>query len=79
MGHVYLKDGIRPDPSKYDVVRDCPVPTNGDDVRRFVAFANYYRKFIPNFSIEQTDKEERNVFMDEGMPTGVWEFKKRIM
>lgn len=27
-----------------------PVPTNVDDVRRFVAFCNYYRKFVPKFA-----------------------------
>lgn len=27
-----------------------PQPQNADDVRRFVAICNYYRRFVPNFS-----------------------------
>lgn len=27
-----------------------PRPHDADSTRRFVAFANYYRKFIPNFA-----------------------------
>lgn len=52
LGHICSEKGISPDFSKIRSVRDYPVPTNKDEVRRFVAFLNYYRKFIPNFSIK---------------------------
>lgn len=42
--------GIQPDKSKYNVISNFPIPKNADDVRRFVAFCNYYRRFIPYFS-----------------------------
>lgn len=42
--------GISPDPSKIDVVKNFPKPTNADECKRFVAFANYYRRHIKNFS-----------------------------
>lgn len=29
---------------------EYPIPHDKDSVKRFVAFANYYRKFIPNFA-----------------------------
>ena len=51
LGHKCTENGILPDPDKYKTVKNYPVPTNGDETRRFVAFANYCRKFIPNFSI----------------------------
>lgn len=50
LGHILSDKGILPDPSKSDVMKNYPIPSNADEVRRFVAFANYYRKFIPNFS-----------------------------
>lgn len=50
LGHVVTPEGIKPDPKKISAVQNYPVPKNTDEVRRFVAFVNYYRKFIPQFS-----------------------------
>ena len=50
LGHVISSKGILPDPEKVTVVQNYPIPKNSDDVRRFVAFCNYYRKFIPSFA-----------------------------
>lgn len=38
------------DPEKTKVVKEYPRPQNSDDVKRFIAFANYYRKFISKFA-----------------------------
>lgn len=50
LGHHISPHGIRPDPQKTLVVSKYPRPTNTDDVRRFVAFCNYYRRFVHNFA-----------------------------
>lgn len=50
LGHVVSSDGVIPDPNKISVVKNYPVPTKTDEVKRFVAFVNYYRKFVPNFA-----------------------------
>lgn len=50
LGHVVSGDGILPDPAKIEIVKSYPVPQNLDETRRFVAFANYYRRFIPQFA-----------------------------
>lgn len=50
LGHVISNEGILPDPEKISAIKNYPIPTNNDDVKRFVAFANYYRKFIRNFA-----------------------------
>ena len=42
--------GISTDPSKYQAIKNYPTPQNADDVRRFVAMCNYYRRFIQNFA-----------------------------
>lgn len=46
LGHKCTNKGILPDDSKYAVIRDYPVPTDADGARRFIAFCNYYRRFI---------------------------------
>ena len=42
--------GILPDNSKFETITNDPRPEDSDAARRFVAFCNYYRRFIPNFS-----------------------------
>lgn len=50
LGHKITDNGILPDESKYDVIYKYPVPDSPEAVKRFVAFCNYYRRFIPNFA-----------------------------
>lgn len=50
LGHVVSEKGVLPDPAKIESIRNYPIPTNVDEVRRFVAFCNYYRKYIKNFA-----------------------------
>ena len=42
--------GNLPDDSKYSVIESYPTPKDADSAKRFVAFCNYYRRFIKNFS-----------------------------
>lgn len=50
LGHVISTEGIKPDPEKIKIVQNYPVPKNADETKRFVAFTNFYRKFIPKFA-----------------------------
>lgn len=50
LGHVVSSEGVLPDPEKIIAIKNYPVPKNSDELKRFVAFANYYRKFICNFA-----------------------------
>lgn len=50
LGHIVSSEGIKPDPAKIEALQKYPAPQNLDETRRFVAFSNYYRKFIPNFA-----------------------------
>lgn len=50
LGHKCTNKGILPDPSKFETVQKYPVPKNADEAKRFVAFCNYYRRFVPNFA-----------------------------
>lgn len=50
LGHRCTANGLLPDDTKISAIRKYTVPTDKDAVKRFVAFANYYRRFIPNFA-----------------------------
>ncbi|XP_067633073.1 retrovirus-related Pol polyprotein from transposon 412 isoform X3 [Eurosta solidaginis] len=50
LGHKCSSKGLLPDDSKIIAIKKYPKPCDKDAVRRFVAFANYYRRFIPNFA-----------------------------
>lgn len=50
LGHKITDKGILPDDSKHDAINKYPLPKSADEVKRFVAFCNYYRRFIPNFA-----------------------------
>lgn len=50
LGHICTDKGILPDSSKYDAIKYYPKPHDKDSTRRFVAFINYYNKFIYHFA-----------------------------
>ena len=51
VGHIVSEEGIEIDPSKTDKVTNWPKPQTPEDVRRFLGFVGYYRRFIKNFSL----------------------------
>ena len=50
LGHTVSETGISCDPSKVDAVREWPRPGNMKELRSFLGFAGYYRKFVCGFS-----------------------------
>ena len=50
LGFIVSPAGLTMDPEKTKVVHDWPVPKNVKDIQSFVGFANFYRRFIANYS-----------------------------
>lgn len=50
LGHVISRKGVSVDPEKTKAVSEFPVPKTPKQVRSFLGMANYYRRFILNFS-----------------------------
>ena len=50
VGHIVSEEGVEADPEKLDRVKDWPRPQTPEDVRRFIGFCGYYRRFVKSFS-----------------------------
>ncbi|KAL5015614.1 hypothetical protein ScPMuIL_007302, partial [Solemya velum] len=50
LGHVVSADGIGTDPEKIAAVKSWPEPQNIKQLRQFLGFAGYYRRFIRNYA-----------------------------
>ncbi|GBG78046.1 hypothetical protein CBR_g25982 [Chara braunii] len=50
LGHVLDGGGVKPEDYKIAAIRDWPTPRTLTELRSFLGLANYYRKFVRNFS-----------------------------
>ncbi len=51
LGHIISAEGIKADPAKVRAVAKWPIPDSRKALQRFLGFANFYRRFIRNFSL----------------------------
>uniref|UniRef100_A0A8C1XCE3 Gypsy retrotransposon integrase-like protein 1 n=1 Tax=Cyprinus carpio TaxID=7962 RepID=A0A8C1XCE3_CYPCA len=50
LGHVISADGVSTDPKKIEAVAQWPQPTSVSELRSFLGFASYYRRFVEGFA-----------------------------
>ena len=50
MGHIVSSSGIKTDPRKVEAVKTWTIPKTITDVRSFLGFTNYYRRFIKDYA-----------------------------
>eukprot|EP00117_Sycon_ciliatum_P021717 scpid58990/ scgid18952/ Retrotransposable element Tf2 155 kDa protein type 1 len=49
-GHIISGETIGPDPEKLQAVDACSPPQSVSEIRRFLGFANYFRRFIKEYT-----------------------------
>ena len=50
LGFRLSPEGLSMDPAKVQVIQDWPEPRKVKDIQSFLGFANFYRRFIRNYS-----------------------------
>lgn len=50
LGHIIGREGLKVDPEKIKVVEQWPQPQNVQKLRQFLGLANYFRRFIKDYS-----------------------------
>ena len=50
LGHIISTEGLKPDPAKLSALQNWKTPMNVHDVRSFLGFGNYFRKFVQAYS-----------------------------
>ena len=50
LGYIVSSSGIETDPRKVEVVKTWAIPKTVTEVRSFLGFTNYYRRFIKNYA-----------------------------
>nr|XP_055074659.1 uncharacterized protein LOC129454170 [Misgurnus anguillicaudatus] len=50
LGHIVSQHGVSTDPSKIEAVKTWPKPQTLKELKSFLGFAGYYRRFVKDFS-----------------------------
>ena len=50
LGHIVDENGVTADPKKTEAIANYPRPQNEKQLKGFLGFANYYRRFVKDFA-----------------------------
>nr|XP_049466988.1 uncharacterized protein LOC125908330 [Anopheles coluzzii] len=84
LGHVITAEGIKPDPTKIEKIKNWKLPTNQKEIKQFLGLIGYYRRFIKDFSklakpLTQYLKKEETVNVKDTNYTQAFEKLKNIL
>ena len=51
LGHVITPEGVRPNPDKIKDILDWEIPRTTKQIKQFLGFTSYYRRFIRNYAM----------------------------
>lgn len=74
LGHVVSENGIETDPDKIKALTSWPVPQNLKELRSFLGFAGYYRRFVHGYSVIVKPLHD----LTAGYPPSQKKFKSKI-
>ena len=57
LGHVVNSQGLQTDPAKIEKIKNWSKPETVAELRSFLGFCNYYRKFISNYALLSAELE----------------------
>jgi hypothetical protein len=49
VGYIVSAVGVETDPEKTSKIMQWPQPQNREEIRTFLGFVGYYRKYVPDF------------------------------
>ena len=49
-GYIFSGDGMKPNPSKVEEIRNTPVPKDAKELKSFLGLTNYMKRFISDYS-----------------------------
>jgi hypothetical protein len=91
LGFVVTSSGVVMDPERVRAIREWPTPTCFRDIQVFLGFANFYRRFIHNFSGiarplnellqgsgANESRQQKKQRKKEGSPTKPWEWTAEV-
>ena len=66
LGHVVSAEGVATDPAKTEVVAKWPMPGTLKDLRSFLGFTSYYRRYVPGFAQKAAPLHKLTAELSEG-------------
>ena len=84
LGYIVTTEGLRMDPKKVEAVRDWPEPRTVKETQSFLGFANFYRRFIKDYSkitvpLSDLTRKDRRFAMTEEARQAFEELKAKFM